>query len=73
MLTIRSDVPPPTLRNRFRDTLSAMKIGDSVEYQGTANEIAVFRNCVHHTAKALNVKFTTRTDPVSGVTCWRIA
>lgn len=73
MLIIRSDVPMPPLRNRFRARLEAMEIGDSFLYEGKFKEIASFRNSVSHASKALNRKFTVRADPFSGVTCWRIA
>jgi len=73
MMIIRSDVPMPPLRNRFRVRLEAMEIGDSFLYEGTFKEIASFRNSVTQAAKALNKKFTVRADPFSGVMCWRIA
>ncbi len=73
MMNIRSDVPMPPLRNRFRARLDAMEIGDSFSYEGTFKEVASFRNSVTQAAKSLNKKFTVRADPFSGVICWRIA
>jgi len=73
MMIIRSDVPIPPLRNRFRIRLEAMEIGDSFAYEGTYKEIASLRNSVTQAAKSLNRKFTVRADPFSGVICWRTA
>ena len=73
MLTIRSGVPLPALRNPWRADLEKLEVHQCIDFDGTAKEIAHFRIAAFRVGARLGRKFTVRADPFSGVTCWRIA